>query len=369
MDSESRETHPVEGLDESKAVGTYRGKRRDLRALEAQALATLYGKKHERIVRKQKDVAEKELKKVKKNFKRNVTTSVEKLARGEISLKQAVDKTSAEIRNAYQTSYSLGLKAQGHGALSTKQAPLGYSTTNATKEDHSWLKTAADEEISYMKGFLRDVNRGLSPSEEDKQKEREGLREPTRKMPRSKRVEMYARALDGVYAAGQVRGAPDNVIIYWLFGDAEHCPECIYLEANSPFTKQSLPTTPRAGSTRCLTNCKCVIVFDYPPMDVYKALQRDQPSRTYHLKKLTESRHHKHGLPELRMKHMKEEWRTKGKKLLAERQHYSPLEAARDQRLRSRFRRTSASGGERPFVGRNARVRAATRLLRGDRER
>ena len=76
-------------------------------------------------------------------------------------------------------------------------------------------------------------------------------------MPLEKRVSMYAQTLDGIEGNAWVEDQGDRVVIDWVLGVAEHCPDCLILAANSPYTKLSLPTTPRAGSTKCLSNCRC----------------------------------------------------------------------------------------------------------------
>jgi hypothetical protein len=45
-------------------------------------------------------------------------------------------------------------------------------------------------------------------------------------------------------------------------GSAEHCPDCPPLAAGSPYKWDKLPTVPRAGSTRCRSNCLCFLVRD-----------------------------------------------------------------------------------------------------------
>jgi hypothetical protein len=57
-----------------------------------------------------------------------------------------------------------------------------------------------------------------------------------------------------------VEKQPEGTRFRWVLGKAEHCPDCIVLASQSPFTKQSLPTVPKAGATQCRSNCKCKLV-------------------------------------------------------------------------------------------------------------
>jgi len=74
---------------------------------------------------------------------------------------------------------------------------------------------------------------------------------------------MYGDALDSQFWNGYVAGIPDGVDIYWKLGTpkTEHCPDCLDIAAGSPYTKETLPTTPGAGHTRCLTRCYCSLDF------------------------------------------------------------------------------------------------------------
>lgn len=49
--------------------------------------------------------------------------------------------------------------------------------------------------------------------------------------------------------------------IWWERTANESCPDCIALEAGSPYTADTLPTYPGAGQTVCRTNCKCHLRF------------------------------------------------------------------------------------------------------------
>lgn len=292
----SSRTEEGVSIVEAKAVGTFRKKKRnDLRALEAQARAVVHGKKYARTVKTKTAETNVSIERLKNSYETRLTKQIVSYERSAISFRDLVAVTSNDVRITYLDAFNLGLKSQGHGAFSKKTG----TRASATSEDRAWLKSAADEEIRFLKRFLSEIKHGDVPDEGD-----EGT---SRKMKKGRRIRMYADTLDGIYAAGRVRGAPENAVFHWVYGHAEHCPECIYLQAHSPYTKKSLPTTPRAGSTRCLTNCKCKIVIDVPKLRVFEVIDAKQKTKTYYVRKLKTSRLLKYGLPEVAVKFLKEE--------------------------------------------------------------
>ncbi len=73
---------------------------------------------------------------------------------------------------------------------------------------------------------------------------------------------LYARSLRSMQQRGILSGAdPDDVIQWHLNPMADHCPDCIPIAAGSPYTLETLPTTPAAGDTQCLTNCQCYLTI------------------------------------------------------------------------------------------------------------
>jgi len=72
-------------------------------------------------------------------------------------------------------------------------------------------------------------------------------------------VEAYARSLEAQFYNGLIVGATEEMRFDWLLGNNEdtHCVDCLSLAANGPYTKYNVPTTPRAGDTRCLYRCRC----------------------------------------------------------------------------------------------------------------
>jgi hypothetical protein len=146
---------------------------------------------------------------------------------GEITIEQFKKMVQAEIRNGWAEAYQHGVGSVGN--------PFGVYD-----EDLSWLKGARAEEYKYLSGFVDDLDSD------------EGA------MDYETRMGMYADTLAGIFHHGQVEGSPDNVEIYWRMDPSkENCDDCIELAANSPYTKDTLPSCPGDGSTICLSRCGC----------------------------------------------------------------------------------------------------------------
>lgn len=155
-----------------------------------------------------------------------------------------VKNTRKAFDTAYQAAYRYGLKAAGLVSLETdRHAKL--NGPGMDQADKDWLKSALAHERRYFHSFLADVKSGEIDS---------------KKYTASDRVNMYAHTLDSVFNSGRVIGHPAHSLIYWQVDyDAEHCQSCLYLEANSPYTRETLPTVPRSGACKCLYNCKCTL--------------------------------------------------------------------------------------------------------------
>jgi len=122
-----------------------------------------------------------------------------------------------------------------------------------TSEDKEWFHHAVQSELGYMEKFLQAIRYKKS------------------RMGPERRIAMYANSMHSMFESGRVMGLPSDRIIHWVTTPAEHCPSCLYLESVSPFTRYTIPTTPKAGSTKCLTNCKCKLVLEH--VDISKVLQ------------------------------------------------------------------------------------------------
>ncbi len=78
------------------------------------------------------------------------------------------------------------------------------------------------------------------------------------------RATMYILSSGAMYEFGRRRAmivSGNYSEELWELSDAEHCGDCSSLNALGWQPIGSLPTLPRAGSTQCLSNCKCNISY------------------------------------------------------------------------------------------------------------
>lgn len=149
----------------------------------------------------------------------------QQLKAGNITKRQFEKAAQRQIEQAFEKAYAVG-----------KGAALNIGDTE-------FLRRAAAAEVEYASKFGADVAAGSG------------------RMPVMMRSRMYGKTLKAMAWHGKVERQPDSVRIHWRLGKAEHCLDCISLAASGPYRKWNLPTTPGAGATKCLSNCKCRLVF------------------------------------------------------------------------------------------------------------
>jgi len=167
-----------------------------------------------------------------KEFRNRLLEALDGVARGDMT-----DTVLARylFKEYFEEAYALGLRSSGVG----KSARSNRQILSA--HDRAFIDNAVREEMSYFLRYAQKV-------------QQEGKETPWRSM-------MYAKGLAGMYGAGRIAGLPQNALLWWTGPNDEHsCESCRYLHHNNPYTTLTLPTTPRAGHTRCLTNCRDVIV-------------------------------------------------------------------------------------------------------------
>ena len=147
------------------------------------------------------------------------------------------------FRNIYTQAFQLGIAAA--------QGKTGDILQPLKPEDKRWLETFLQKEFKLWDKFMDDV------------KAKRG------KLDYQKRKEMYVQALTSVYNSARVVVTPPTTLYYWETTPSEHCPHCLYLERMSPFTKDTLPTIPKSGDTKCLSNCNCHLRIEHVPVTKY----------------------------------------------------------------------------------------------------
>lgn len=153
---------------------------------------------------------------------------------GSLSPKEFRKEAVRVMKKAWRDVFIAGVRASGQPPTKTKGV-----LTKVSPVDEKWLQGAIKHEMTFLNSFLADVVAGKG------------------KMPYLRRASMYVRALTSFYESARVIGLPANSLIYWKGpNDKRTCPSCSYLFAHNPYTKKTLPTTPRSGLTICLTNCR-----------------------------------------------------------------------------------------------------------------
>lgn len=148
------------------------------------------------------------------------------LQQGEIDQKEFARQARPLISDAFGKAYEIGVKR-----------PLDDG-------DEEWLRRAVDAEVGHASGLAKDVFQGNVQDV-------------------AFRANNYASSLDGVAWNAKVESMPENVVIDWVLGIGTHCSSCILLSAHSPYSKFSLPTTPKAGDSECHQNCLCHLEFRF----------------------------------------------------------------------------------------------------------
>jgi hypothetical protein len=165
-------------------------------------------------------------------FRNQMTSLVSEFLKGKVTDEQARELWRQYTSDYYQRLFLAGAKAAGN--------PY-YAEQGVTAKDSLFLTKARAYEERFFNRFLRDMK---DPSFE-----------PT--MDFLDRAAAYAESGKAQFYNGLLAGAGDAVEIHWVMDNlAEHCGQCPIL-ASRVWTWQTLPTTPGAGDTDCLFNCRC----------------------------------------------------------------------------------------------------------------
>jgi hypothetical protein len=247
----------AQNLTEGKSFGGRRTFAND-KAILMSTLVRLIGSLRANLDRKMISQAVRDYASLKEEFRNSLFGILESYQQGEITAEVMESMWRSEIRETWEKAYGLGIRSVGN--------PFGI-----WEEDRSWLKGAESDEFGYLGKFVEDIkNNELTMSTEE-------------------RLGMYVKTLDGVFFHGKVDGSPEFVQIYWDLKEARHCSDCIKYAGGSPYTQKTLPAVPRDGTSRCLSNCRCELRFEYaeekpkPEMYVIKGPKPMVPPEGYRL--------------------------------------------------------------------------------------
>lgn len=138
----------------------------------------------------------------------------------------------------------------------------GVKVSDLTDGDREYLRRAVETELGYLDGFADDLEAGTVGKGP--------------KWSRAKRVQAYSDTVEGIAWHGNVeKNAPpgSGVLIYWRLSPAHHCESCLLLASASPFERETLPTTPKAGSTECRSRCLCFLEYKAGKKDATAAAE------------------------------------------------------------------------------------------------
>jgi len=174
--------------------------------------------------------------------------------------KQAwLEQVRGTLRRGHHTAFELGLKSSGAGRF----------RVSVSSQDEEYLRGALSHEMVYFNKLLRQIDAG--------------------KMAGSLKLRLaaYAETLKHVFYAGRVMGTPTGMVIDWISPmDRNTCKGCSFLFRNSPYTKRSIPTTPRAGDTNCLNRCRCRLVMREVPAAKFKEIEKKNPKKSVYASRL-----------------------------------------------------------------------------------
>jgi len=135
--------------------------------------------------------------------------------------------------------------------LAAAHAQAGYrgrvragDTAPFDRDDERFGYLAAQEESAYLWSFRQDIENG-----------RYGVEEPNTDAIH-RRAALYVARIAGTANEALVLTAGDEEVWTWRTDPGENCPDCLRLEAHSPY-RGTPPTTPRRGDTACLGHCHC----------------------------------------------------------------------------------------------------------------
>tara|TARA_Y100001973_G_scaffold80256_2_gene118083 strand:- start:36865 stop:38241 length:1377 start_codon:yes stop_codon:yes gene_type:complete len=148
------------------------------------------------------------------------------------------------LRDAVLAGWSLGYESRGQAAAGTLSVDEIF-----TLAPH--LRTQLQRYFQYASRFAHELS--------------DGIPDAKGRMPFGVRSEQYARAINGAYTQGAVDGGAPGEQIIWALGSNERscgdCPALAAISMETPFTRETLPTTPGQGETECLHNCRCHLIF------------------------------------------------------------------------------------------------------------
>jgi len=194
-------------------------------------------------------------------LEKQLLTLIHKYRQGDITFTKLKKDTRTAISASTEMAFRLGVKAAG------LVGPTG-GTAQLTPHERRWIKSYLREELKHWDGFLGDVVIGQSWQKT------------------MTRVRNYARTIKSAYESARVLSVGTDVVIHWELESNNPCPDCKLLSKYSPYTADTLPTTPKGGQTRCLAYCYCSLRIVKTTPDAVEKVRKKNKSAKWYLDKI-----------------------------------------------------------------------------------
>lgn len=172
------------------------------------------------------------------NFAR-LKNLIDELAHGKLDVQLFGDRFHEALVSGHRDAWHLGARLGGRSATDALHA-----------EANLYGQEAADGESEWLDNFLSDIENGRYTDEE-------GNLKVSSIQSRSRLYSSKSRASanQGLLDAGAAHEEYE-----WRMTALEHCDDCPRMAALSPYRAHELFTTPGAGDTECISNCKCILI-------------------------------------------------------------------------------------------------------------
>jgi hypothetical protein len=154
----------------------------------------------------------------------------EQLYNGQINVAQWQVGVAQELKDAHLAQAMLGVGGKA----------------NMTSVEYGRVGGVLRDEYRYLARFADDIAAG-------RQSRAQAMA----------RIKQYGNASQQAYWREWSLKEP---YIWWQRNAGESCSDCVDIEANNPYTGDTLPTVPGAGTTKCRGNCKCTLHTEQQPI-------------------------------------------------------------------------------------------------------
>jgi len=150
--------------------------------------------------------------------------------RGRLDFDTVRTRIENKLRAGYINSFELGMRAAG---------VTGFIEPTSDPTIRKRIDSAIKEEMKYLTKFLDQLGDGKAKGN------------PVT------RIGNYVESVEAAFNQGRIMAVPSMALIHWHLESGDPCPDCVLIQKFSPYTRENLPTVPRAGMTRCLNHCYC----------------------------------------------------------------------------------------------------------------